>query len=694
MNTPNTPNARRYPPINPKCPNMLHGGDYNPDQWIATPEIWDQDMRLMKLAGCNAMSVGIFAWSALEPEEGRFEFGWLDTIMDKLADNDAYAIVATPSGGKPAWMSRQYPEIRRVDPQGHRDPHRSRHNHCPTSPIYRNKCITINTQLAERYQDHPALLAWHVSNEYGFVNCHCELCYRAFQHWLADRYDHDINKLNHAYWAGFWSHNFPDFDAVKPVDGSIHGLMLDWHRFQTDQYIDFYKTESTPLREITPDIPVTTNFHGRHIMDYGKFAKEVDFIAWDFYPNWHEGQSDLDEGIAYSYQYDRSRSFKHGQPWMLMESVPSIPTRGRAKKRKEPGMHMLSSLQTVAHGSDSVLYFQWRKGRGGMEKFHGAVVDHQGSENTREFKEVAQVGQALKKLTDVVGTTTAAQVAIIEDYENQVALSLGARVYLGENIKYAKECTAHYAPFWQAGIPVDVIDQTDDLDSYKLVIVPMAYMLRPGFADKLRAFVEAGGTAVMTYWSGVVDESDLCFLGGIPGEGLREVFGVWEEESQSYFSHEKVSLVMTADNELGFQGDYQAIDTCSVIHAQGSKVLATYTDQYFADSPALTVNTFGKGKAYYIAARTEGPFLADLYSVIARELNLKRNCNITLPPGVTAQKRTDGEREFVFLMNFKTEPVTVELDQNYQELIACEMVNGTITMEPYGVKVLTAAPAS
>lgn len=694
MNVPETPTTQRYAPISPKCPVMLHGGDYNPDQWIATPEIWDEDVRLMKRAGCNAVSVNIFGWSALEPEQGRYEFGWLDTIMDKLADNNIYAIVATPSGGKPAWMSRKYPEIRRVDSQGHRDPHRSRHNHCVTSPIYRDQCVTLNTKLAERYQDHPALIAWHVSNEYSLNNCHCEGCYRAFQNWLAERYDHDIDKLNHAYWAGFWSHNFPDFDYVEPVDGSVHGLMLDWNRFQSDQYIDFFQTESAPLRSITPDIPVTTNFHGRHIMDYGKFSKAVDVIAWDFYPNWHEGTSDVDEGMLYSYLYDRCRSFKNGQPWMLMESVPSIPTRGRAKKRKEPGMHLLSSLQTVAHGSDSVLYFQWRKGRGGMEKFHGAVVDHEGSENTREFKEVAQVGEALKKLTNIVGTTTAAQVAIIEDWENELALNHGARVYLGENIKYAKECTAHYAPFWQAGVAVDVIEQTYDLEPYKLVILPMVYMLRPGFANKLKAFVEAGGTAVMTYWSGVVDESDLCFLGGVPGEGLREVFGVWEEESQSYYAHEKVSLAMAADNELGFQGDYEAVDTCSVIHAEGSNVLATYTDQYFAGSPVLTVNTFGKGKAYYIAARTEGTFLADVYGAIAKDLNLPRAIDMVLPDGVTAQTRTDGTSTFIFLMNFKAQPVTVELDQAYLDVIHDTTLSGAVLLERFGIKVLTAVVES
>jgi beta-galactosidase len=276
---------RRFDPICPKCSHLLHGGDYNPDQWIATPEIWDQDMRLMKLSGCNAMSIGIFAWAALEPAEGQFEFGWLDTIMDKLAANEAYAVLATPSGAKPAWMSRAYPEIRRVKADGVRQPHHARHNHCRTSPVYRAKCQIINGKLAERYKDHPALLVWHASNEYNGNDCICELCLAAFRDWLRERYDNDIDKLNHAYWSNFWAHTFPDFDDVEPIDRGIHGLMLDWERFKTHQTIDFYKAETAPLREITPDIPITTNFMpGSDTLDYGTFAKAVDVISWDFLP--------------------------------------------------------------------------------------------------------------------------------------------------------------------------------------------------------------------------------------------------------------------------------------------------------------------------------------------------------------------------------------------------------------------------
>ena len=681
--------VKRFDPIHPKCAHMLHGGDYNPDQWIKTPEIWDEDMRLMKLSGCNAMSVCIFAWSALEPEEGRFEFGWLDTIMDKLAANNAYAVMATPSGSKPAWMSKAYPEIRRVNKDGVRQPHGGRHNHCRTSPAYREKCVIMNTKLAERYKDHPALLVWHASNEYNGGDCQCELCLSAFHDWLKVRYDNDIETLNQAYWSSFWSHTFSDWDDVIPTDRGIHALMIDWERFKTHQTIDFFKAETAPLREIAPDIPVTTNFMNQSdTLDYWAFAKEVDVISWDSYPNWHEHEDEIGEAVRTAILHDQCRTMKDGKPWMLMESVPSIPTRGRVKKRKEPGMHLLSSLQAVAHGSDTVQYFQWRKSRGCMEKFHGAVVDHEGSENTREFKEVADVGRALAKLDDVVGTSVQPEVAIILDWENEWAIREGARIYLGENIKYRETCTAHYRAFWEAGVPMDVIDQNGDLDAYTLVVVPMAYMLRPGFAARLKAYVANGGTAVMTYWSGVVDESDLCHLGGVPGEGLREVFGVWEEESQSYYPNESVGIAAVDGNGLGLDGSYKGVDTCSVIHAEGSEVLATYSDQYFAGSPALTLNRFGKGKAYYIAARTEGNFLADLYGTLMRELAIERAIDTDLPPGVTAQLRTDGDTRYVFLSNFNRTSVDVALDGNYTEMLSGKTCGNSVLLDRYAVKVL------
>ncbi len=404
----------KFSPINKKFPHFYHGGDYNPDQWLKYPEVLEEDIRLIKLAHCNVMTLGIFSWATLEPEEGKFNFEWLDKIMNKLAENDIHVILATPSGARPAWLSFKYPEVLRVEETHVRNLHGGRHNHCFTSPIYREKVQIINTKLAERYSNHPALLAWHISNEYGGA-CYCELCEKAFRDWLKKRYG-TLDKLNDAWWTTFWSHTYTAWEQIEAPSAigeqSVHGHRLDWNRFVTDQTIDFMKNEIKPLKEANAEVPVTTNLMGTYDgLDYWKFAKELDVISWDNYPTWHNPKTEDSLASEISMVHDINRCLKGGKPFMLMESTPSMTNWQEVSKLKRPGMHLLSSIQAVAHGSDTVEYFQWRKSRGSSEKFHGAVVDHCGHENTRVFRDVTSVGTTLEKLDEVIGTTVDADAA-------------------------------------------------------------------------------------------------------------------------------------------------------------------------------------------------------------------------------------------------------------------------------------------
>lgn len=683
---------RRYGPINEKCNSLLHGADYNPDQWMDTPEIWDEDMRLMKLAGCNVMSVGIFSWSSLEPEEGRFEFGWLDTILDKLAQNSVYAILATPTGAKPAWMSQKYPEILRVQENRQRNLHGQRHNHCFTSPVYREKAAIINRKLADRYKDHPALLAWHISNEYG-GECHCELCQEAFRNWLKKKYHNSLEELNHAWWTGFWSHRFNDWSQLESPspqgENLIHGLNLDWKRFVTDQTIDFYKNEIKPLRELTPNVPITTNFMGTYTgLNYWKFAKEVDVVSWDSYPAWHNDYSKTWEVAAdVSFTHDINRSLKGGKPFMLMESTPSHVNWQPVCKLKRPGMHLLSSIQAVAHGSDTVQYFQWRKSRGSSEKFHGAVVDHCRHEHTRVFADVAQVGEVLKKLGKVVGTTVKPEVAIIYDWENRWAID-DAQGFSMDRRNYEKTCKEHYRTFWSKGIPVDVIDMDCDFSSYKLLVAPMLYMIRPGVGERIEAFVKNGGSFVTTYATGYVDENDLCFQGGFPGP-LRKVTGIWAEEIDSLYNSDSNAIALSEDCMPGLMREYKAVDFCELIHAETAQTLGVYIKDFYAGRPALTVNLFGEGKAWYMASRFDEGFLKDFYTSLIAELGLKKVLATELPPGVTAQVRSDGFNEYIFVMNFSEEQRIVDLGEGKAEdMLTGEKGLTSVLLKPYGVAVL------
>ena len=413
-------------PVPMKNTVLLHGGDYNPDQWLDHPEIFAADLALMRTAGCNAMSVGIFAWTRLEPAEGQYDFTWLDQVIDRLWENGIYTILATPSGARPAWLSQKYPEVLRVDSDRIRILHGSRHNHCFSSPVYRAKTQAINRALALRYAGHPGLLLWHISNEFG-TECHCELCQEAFRTFLKKRYQGNLEALNQAWWTGFWSHLYTDWTQIESPsprgEASVHGLNLDWHRFVTAQNISFIENEIAPLRELTPTVPITTNlmenFYG---LDYFKLAGILDIVSWDSYPDWHSDQlTDIEIASNTAFVHDMMRSLRQGQPFLLMESTPSLTNWHSYNKLKRPGMHLLSSLQAVAHGADSVQYFQWRKSRGSSEKFHGAVVDHVGHGQTRVFREVSQVGQALAALQPVLGSRTSAEVALVFDWENRWA---------------------------------------------------------------------------------------------------------------------------------------------------------------------------------------------------------------------------------------------------------------------------------
>ena len=684
----------RYPPISPKCPHFLHGGDYNPEQW--PPDVWDEDMRLMKLARCNAMTVGIFAWVHLEPAEGHYTFDWLDRVMDMLADNGAFAVLATPSAAQPAWLSARYPEVLRVGSDRVRRRHGARVSFCPTSPVFRDKCAAVNERLAERYRDHPALLAWHVSNEYS-SQCHCDLCQSAFRRWLRTRYG-TLEALNAAWWNAFWGHTFTDWRQVSSPappslgESTILGLNLDWKRFGTDRLVDFFEAEAAPLRRITADVPVTTNLKSNALnagMDYRRLARRCDVVAWDCYPLYHARADDVEVAAATAFAHDAHRTMKAGRPFMMMESTPSSANWMPVMKLKRPGVHRLASLQAVAHGADTVQYFQWRKGRGGWEKFHGAVVDHCSRADARVFREVAEVGEVLARLDDVIGTTVRPAAAIVYDWENRWAVE-GAQGPRRQGLDYLGACVRHYRPLWRRGLAVDVVDSCDDFAPYRLLAAPMLYMIRPGVAERIEQFVRAGGVFVTTWWSGIVDERDLCFTGGWPGpDPLRRTLGVWAEELDVLYDDEANAVVAVPGNPLGLRGEYAASTFCDLIHAESAEVLATYARDFYAGRPALTVNRCGDGRAYYIASRNDERFCDDLYGALALQLHLPRALDADLPDGVTVQLRTDGRSDFLFLLNFTPQAHTVDLGrQAFTDMLTDRRVSGSITLAAYGSAVL------
>lgn len=685
---------KNFGAVSKKINTMLHGADYNPEQWIEMPHIWGEDIRLMKLSHSNVVSVGIFSWTMLESEEGRFNFVWLDEIFDLMHKNGNYVILATPSGAKPIWMAHKYPETLRVGQNRVRNLYGERHNHCYTSPIFREKIGIINRLLANRYKNHPSLIMWHISNEFE-GQCACNLCEEAFREYLKEKYDNDLDKLNLAWWSKFWSHTYTSWEQIEAPaphgEPALHGLNLDWMRFVTHQTLDYYKYERSILKEITPDIPVTTNFHDYVSLfrgiDYWKFAPYLDVVSWDNYPYWHGERTDAHEASRIGFVHDLNRSILNGKPFMLMESSPSSTNWQSVAKLRRPGMHVLSSIQAVAHGSDTVQYFQWRKSRGSSEKFHGAVVDHCGHENTRVFRDVTEVGEILTKLNEVVGTSVEPEVAVIYDWENYWAIedAQGPRVYKKD---YHDTVSKHYRAFWNMSIPLDVINMDCDFSKYKVIIAPMLYMVRKGVGKRLEEFVENGGRLVTTYWSGIVDENDLCFLTGFPGP-LRKLTGIWAEELDALYDEDINYVKISENNSLGMKGEYEAKIFCDLIHSEGAEVLATYKTDFYEGRPALTCNKFGEGEAYYIAFRNNDEFLNDFYSLLAFKCRLKKAIDLELPEGVNAQTRKDEKNEFIFFMNFTNKMQEIDLnDMKLTDVETNEILDRVIQMKPYGVKIV------
>lgn len=674
--------------INEKLPKIWYGGDYNPEQW--GPEIWQEDERMFKLAGIDVATINVFSWALNQPSEDEYSFDWLDEQMDRLYKSGTYVCLATSTGAHPAWMARKYPDVRRVNKQGRKQEFGGRHNSCPNSPNYRRFAAEIAGRLAERYKDHPALAVWHVSNEFSGY-CYCERCAAKFREWLKDKYG-NLDALNRAWNTRFWGHTFYDWEEiVLPSElseewghnkSNFQGISLDYRRFMSQSVLEAYKLEYEAIKRHTPDVPVTTNLMGFYPeLDYFEWAKYMDVVSWDNYPA-------LDTPVSMTAMaHDLMRGLKSGQPFMLMEQTPSQQNWQPYNSLKRPGVMRLWSYQAVARGADTVMFFQLRRSYGACEKYHGAVIEHVGHEHTRVFRECAELGAELAKLGDtLLDARSNAKVGIVYDWENRWATELTSGPTVA--LDYVHEVHKYYDALFELNIQADMIGVEEDFSKYDIVIAPVMYMVKAGFAPKVEAFVQSGGTFVTTFFSGIVNENDLVTLGGYPGE-LRKVLGIWAEEIDALFPDQRNEIVMKQPwGELA--GSYECGLLCDLIHAEGAEVLAEYGKDFYKQTPVLTLNRFGSGKAYYVASSPDKDFMKGFLANLCEEKGIKPQ--LDAPHGVETSIRVKDGQSFLFVLNHNEEAAEVDLGAvSRKELLTEQTLTGKASLPGRGVWILQQA---
>ena len=655
--------------LSKKTPFILYGGDYNPDQW--DEKTVDEDMRLFKQAGVNLLVLPVFSWAKLEPEEGRYEFGWLDKILNKIWESHIYVFLATPTTAQPAWLSKKYDDVLPVDIAGRKRTHGMRVFFCVNSKNYRLRAKKLAEAMADHYKDFEGLAGWHVSNEYG-TYCYCENCQKKFRSWLKERYK-TIENLNDRWHTSFWGRTVYDFDEIM-VPSELNddyrfspAIQLDYMRFVTDSTVGCYLNEAKVLKAVTPELPVFTNISG-YIKKLNQFemVPHMDCAGWDNYP------APTDEPAFVALKHDIMRGAKDGASYLVTEQSPNQQNWQPYNKLKRPGQLRLLAYQGMAHGADSSLYFQMRQSIAGQEKFHGAMIAHCG-ENTRIFKEMCTLGQELKKLgKSFVGGRIQARAAIVFDWDNWWALELTSGPT--QDMDYLKQVYKYYKAFHSKNIPVDMVKTTTELSAYDVVVLPLMYMIKPGFDEKIRQFVKDGKTVVATYMSGRADENDRCVFGAYPGP-LKDVFGLWVEETDALYPEESVEITMDGwhaypQEENSSDGMYRGRFLCDIFHTTTARVLGRYGSAYdgereiscfYSGSPAITCNTYGTGHAYYIGTEMDACFMERFVDEICRQHGVGAPFAVDGQVELTVRESEEGK--FLFIINHGSTKGRVYLDK-------------------------------
>ncbi|MEE1931101.1 beta-galactosidase [Streptomyces sp. TRM 70351] len=648
---------------------LLYGGDYNPEQWPR--HVWREDVRLMREAGVNLATVGVFSWARIEPQPGVRDFGWLDEVLDLLHEGGIGVCLATPTASPPPWMGARHPETLPRDAAGHTLWYGSRNQYCPSSPVYRAHALRLATDLAERYGDHPALRLWHVGNEYGTA-CWCDTSAAHFRRWLRQRYG-TLEALNSAWGTAFWSQGYGDWAEVLPPRTAPYLVnptqQLDFRRFTSDALLECFTAERDALAARTPHTPVTTNFMPLFAgQDGWRWAREEDVVSVDLYPDPAKGP---EAGAYGALVQDLTRSQAGGGPWLLMEQASGAVNWRGVNRPKPEGLLRLWSWQAVARGADGLCFFQWRASRQGSEKFHSAMLGHAG-ETGRHHRRVRELGAELDRMAEVTGTRVRAEAAVLHDWDAWWASGQDGRPSALPD--HAELLGAWHRALWEAHLTADLAHPETPLDGYRLVCVPQLYLLTDAAIDNLTRFVHGGGTLVTGFFTGVADADDRVREGGVDARlrallGLRTVHEWWP-----LADGERVALS---------DGTHGTLWSEDLETEPGCAVPLRYAGGELAGRPAVTRNAAGAGTARYVSTLPEPAALRALLAGAAAEAGVRPALE-GLPGGVEAVRRG----ELLFVLNHGREPVTVPLPAPHTDRLTGDRHTSALALPAYGVAAL------
>ncbi|MFI6703438.1 beta-galactosidase [Streptomyces sp. NPDC050509] len=646
---------------------VLFGGDYNPEQW--PEETWFEDARLMKEAGVNSVTLGVFSWAKLEPRPGARNFGWLDRLMDLMDGNGIGVILATPTASPPPWMGSRHPETLPRDEDGRTVWWGSRQQFCASSSVYREYAAALTEDLAQRYGGHPALRMWHINNEYC-THCWCDGTARHFRTWLRGRYG-ALDALNEAWGTAFWSQGYDSWEEIIPPRRAQYmknpGQALDFRRFTSDALLECYVAERDIVGRHTPHIPVTSNFMPFWIgQDAWKWAEHEDVVSVDIYPD----PKDPHGGQLGAMIGDMTRSQAKG-PWAVMEQAAG-PVNWRGVNHPKPyGLNRLWSLQSVARGADAILYFQWRQSRQGAEKFHSGMLSHAG-EQGRTFREIKRIGADLALLgPQVSGTRVTAEIAVLHDWDSWWADQQDGR--LSAHLDHAAIVRAWHRALWESNLPTDFARPDHDLSAYRLVVLPHLYLLDDTAIENLVGYVAGGGTLVCGFLTGIADEDDRVRDGGMDAR-LRALFGI--ATLHEWWPLDADESVECDEFRAGLWSEELELST--------GEAVASYRGGELAGLPAVV----RRGRAWYVSTLPEPAALRALLARVAEGAGVSPTLE-GLPEGVEAVRRG----ELLFLLNHGEKAVTVPVAGRRHEVLGDRPVDGAVELDRFGVAVLRALPA-